>query len=41
MTDGTDIDDVPMVAASPSNAEGHVLPEFVGRVGFERELLDK
>ena len=40
MTDGTDIDDVPMVAASPSNAEGHVLPEFVGRVGFERELLD-
>ena len=40
MTDGTDIDDGPTPAASQRNPDGRALPEFMGRAGFERELLD-
>ncbi|MDG2205661.1 MAG: diguanylate cyclase [Alphaproteobacteria bacterium] len=40
MTDSTDMDGGHTAANSPLNADGHVLPEFMGHVGFERELLD-
>ena len=40
MTDGTDMDDVQTATASQRNSDGHALPEFMGRAGFERELLD-
>ena len=40
MTDSTDMDGGHMAASSPLNADGHVLPEFMGHVEFERELLD-
>ena len=40
MTDSTDMDGGHMAASSSLNADGHVLPEFMGDVGFLRELLD-
>ena len=40
MTDSTDMDGGHTAASSSLNADGHVLPEFMGHVEFERELLD-
>ena len=40
MTDGTDMDDGQAPAAPQQNPDGRALPEFMGRAGFERELLD-
>ncbi len=40
MTDSTDMDGGQTAASSSLNADGHVFPEFMGHVEFERELLD-
>ncbi len=40
MTDSTDMEDRSEAVDYPLNVDGHVLPDFMGHAGFERELLD-